>query len=182
MSTYYFWRYFSRNFSSTFVTASLVTSMVLSSAWGQSVPVPSNPIAPAPAEATTQLRVRNSAYGLTLTDALGRTLYLFEGDTSPDASLCAGACATIWIPMALQAGQAGPLPMAGSIAIQQNLINGFVRTDGLFQVTYNGHPLYYYLGDGGSATTTYGEGINQFGSFWYLVGPSGSALTIPVVQ
>jgi len=152
------------------------------SAWGQSVPVPSNPIAPAPAQATVQLRLRNSTYGLILTDALGRSLYLFEGDTSPDASLCTGECAATWVPLALQGGQAGPLPQSGSVEIQQNLINGFVRSDGLYQVTYNGHPLYYYIGDFGSATTTNGEGVNQFGSFWYLVDPNGRALTIPVIQ
>jgi hypothetical protein len=50
------------------------------------------------------------------------------------------------------------------------------RSDGTKQVTYKGHPLYYYAGDPNSGTTT-GQGSNQFGAKWWLVAPSGAAIT-----
>ncbi len=40
------------------------------------------------------------------------------------------------------------------------------------QVTYNGHPLYYYVGDTNPGDTN-GEQLNQFGGLWYAVSPSG---------
>jgi hypothetical protein len=50
------------------------------------------------------------------------------------------------------------------------------RSDGKKQVTYNGHPLYYFAGDTSSGQTT-GEGNKGFGGTWYLVAPSGEQLT-----
>jgi hypothetical protein len=50
------------------------------------------------------------------------------------------------------------------------------RSDGSMQVTYNGHPLYYYEGDTAAGQTT-GQGSNGFGAKWWLVTPSGSAIT-----
>jgi hypothetical protein len=43
-------------------------------------------------------------------------------------------------------------------------------------VTYNGHPLYYYVGDR-QAGSTAGQGLNQFGALWYVLSPSGNAVT-----
>jgi predicted lipoprotein with Yx(FWY)xxD motif len=144
--------------------------------------VPSYPTVPALPQASARLGVRPTAFGTSLTDGLGRSLYLFEGDTSPNASLCTGgSCASVWIPFVLQGGPGVALPLASN-AIQQTLISAFVRSDGFYQISYNGHPLYYYSGDAGSVTTTNGEGLNQFGSFWYLVDPNGHALTLPITQ
>jgi predicted lipoprotein with Yx(FWY)xxD motif len=143
--------------------------------------VPSYPTVPALPQASAQLSVRPTAFGTSLTDAYGRSLYLFEGDTSSSASLCTGTCASVWIPFVIQGGPGVALPL-GSNVIPQTLIGAFVRSDGYYQISFNGHPLYYYSGDGGSATTTNGEGLNQFGSFWYLIDPNGHALTLPVIQ
>ena len=49
------------------------------------------------------------------------------------------------------------------------------RSDGTKQVTYKGHPLYYYVGDPNSGETS-GQGINSFGAPWYVLSPSGSAV------
>jgi predicted lipoprotein with Yx(FWY)xxD motif len=49
------------------------------------------------------------------------------------------------------------------------------RSDGTTQVTYNGHPLYYYHGDTKSGDTK-GEGLTAFGSGWYIVSPSGNKI------
>ena len=51
-----------------------------------------------------------------------------------------------------------------------------VRKNGAKQVAYMGHPLYYYVADTKPGAVT-GQGSNQFGAKWWLVAPSGSAIT-----
>jgi hypothetical protein len=53
------------------------------------------------------------------------------------------------------------------------------RSDGTKQVTYDGHPLYYFSGDSGAGTAT-GQGSDGFGAKWWLVDPSGSDVTASV--
>lgn len=54
---------------------------------------------------------------------------------------------------------------------------GTVRgATGAAQVTYNGHPLYYFVGDHSSGQTT-GQGLNQFGALWYVLSPRGAEIT-----
>jgi hypothetical protein len=50
------------------------------------------------------------------------------------------------------------------------------RSDGSEEVTYMGHPLYYFVADKSSGQTK-GQGSNSFGAKWWLVAPSGSAIT-----
>jgi hypothetical protein len=47
-------------------------------------------------------------------------------------------------------------------------------TSGVKQVTYNGHPLYYYVGDHTPGDTK-GQGLTEFGALWFVLAPSGSA-------
>lgn len=107
--------------------------------------------------------------GTALVDGTGRALYLFEGDTGT-ASTCAGACASVWPPLPAPADPAaatgtGPAAQLGSTP----------RGDGTNQLTYHGHPLYYYVGDQNPGDT-HGQGLNQFGAHWYLVQPDGAKL------
>ena len=53
------------------------------------------------------------------------------------------------------------------------------RSDGTKQVTYDGHPLYYFVGDSGPGTAT-GQGSDNFGAKWWLVSPTGSDVTASV--
>jgi predicted lipoprotein with Yx(FWY)xxD motif len=48
-----------------------------------------------------------------------------------------------------------------------------MRSDGTEQVTYKGHPLYFYDDDKDSGDA-YGEGSKQFGASWYVLKPNGS--------
>jgi hypothetical protein len=50
------------------------------------------------------------------------------------------------------------------------------RSDGAKQVTYDGHPLYYFAGDSGPGTAS-GQGSDNFGAKWWLVAPSGTDVT-----
>jgi predicted lipoprotein with Yx(FWY)xxD motif len=110
--------------------------------------------------------LNKTGVGNVLTGPSGRTLYLFEKDTSPK-STCSGECANDWPPL-----MASGKPAAGS-GVKASMLGTSKRSDGQEQVTYNGHPLYYYEGDR-KAGQTAGQGIDAFGAEWYVVGANGS--------
>ena len=95
-----------------------------------------------------------------------RTVYLFAADKGP-MSTCSGACAEVWPPVTTTGN---PKAAGGANAADLGTIT---RSDGTKQVTYKGHPLYYYVGDPNSGGTS-GQGINSFGAPWYVLTPSGS--------
>ena len=103
-----------------------------------------------------------------LVGAGGRTLYLFEGDKNGKPS-CLGACATAWPPYLAAAA-----PQARS-GVNPALLGTVHRSDGTTQVTYNGHPLYYFQGDMNPGAG-HGQGVNAFGADWYVVGANGSKI------
>jgi predicted lipoprotein with Yx(FWY)xxD motif len=91
-----------------------------------------------------------------LTNAKGYVLYLFAPDT-PNKSTCYGTCAAYWPPVTGK-------PVAGPG------VNGKLgttkRTDGHTQVTYDGHPLYTYVGDSAPGQDS-GNNINLNGGLWF---------------
>ena len=130
---------------------------------------PGSSATPGAAATGEVISTASGSLGTYLTDGTGRAVYLWMGDTS-DKSNCTGSCATIWPPVITN----GP-PQAGSGATAADL-GEIARSDGSEQVTYNGHPLYYFASDSG--TTQYnGEGKNGFGALWWLVSPTGSPIT-----
>ncbi len=119
--------------------------------------------------AASAISVKQTSLGPTLVDANGRTLYLFEGDR-PNVSTLSAAGQAIWPPFA---ATTKPRALSGAVAAR---IGTVTQPGGGTQVTYNGHPLYYYVGDHGAGQTT-GQGLNQFGALWYVLGPGGNAVT-----
>lgn len=113
----------------------------------------------------------NQTLGQILVGGTGRTLYLFEKDTG-GKSACTGACATAWPPLTTTG-----TPQAGS-GVSAAMLATITRPDGTTQVTYNGHPLYYFSHDMAPGQTT-GEGLNRFGGLWYAVSAQGTAVTRP---
>jgi predicted lipoprotein with Yx(FWY)xxD motif len=107
--------------------------------------------------------------GTYLTGASGRALYLWVADKNGQSS-CSGACAQTWPPVTTSGT---PAASGGAMAADVGTIT---RSDGTKQVTYKGHPLYYFAGDPSAGTTT-GQGSPQFGAKWWLVAPSGAAIT-----
>lgn len=99
----------------------------------------------------------------------GRTVYLFERDRGPH-STCSGACATNWPPVTT----AGAAKASGGVTAATLGVTR--RADGTTQVTYAGRPLYWFAGDNSSGATN-GQGVNAFGAKWYVVAPSGTAIT-----
>jgi predicted lipoprotein with Yx(FWY)xxD motif len=109
-----------------------------------------------------------SSLGTFLVDAKGRALYLWKADHGP-MSACSGACAQAWPPLTATA-----TPKAGGAA-KASLLGTIKRADGTREVTYAGHPLYYYAGDSAPKQTN-GQGSNSFGSPWWVVSPAGQAI------
>jgi predicted lipoprotein with Yx(FWY)xxD motif len=110
----------------------------------------------------------DSGLGQILVDSKGMTLYLFEKDTSGDASTCSGACAQAWPPMTVKG-----TPEAGD-GVDASKLTTLKRDDGTTQIAYNGHPLYYYAGDSAPGDIT-GSGLDQFGAEWYAVTAAGES-------
>ncbi|RFU41972.1 hypothetical protein DZF91_09025 [Actinomadura logoneensis] len=120
----------------------------------------------APTAAKTIATASIGGLGHILVDGKGRTLYMFEKDQGSTSS-CTGQCAAVW-PPAITKGK----PQAGSGA-KESMLGTASRNDGTMQVTYGGHPLYYYTPDGGMKGSVKGEGLNQFGGGWFVVSPDG---------
>jgi predicted lipoprotein with Yx(FWY)xxD motif len=97
-----------------------------------------------------------------LTDAKGLTLYWFAPDTTTK-SACYGSCAAYWPPVT-GAPSAGP-GVTGTLGT-------ITRTDGTTQATYDGHPLYTYVGDGSPGQAN-GNNLNLNGGLWHEVPITG---------
>ena len=108
--------------------------------------------------------------GTILVDAKGRTLYLFEADKA-GKSECNGVCATAWPPYL-----GGDTPQAGT-GVTGALLGTTIRKGGGVQVTYGGHPLYRYAGDSKPGDVT-GQGLDQFGAKWFVMGVAGNKIDI----
>jgi predicted lipoprotein with Yx(FWY)xxD motif len=124
------------------------------------------PAAPAATTATT-LALANSPLGQILVDSKGRSVYLFEADTGPASTCVSAGCVAEWPPLL-----ASGTPQVGA-GLQANLLGVTSRGDGHQQVTYSGHPLYYFAGDTQPGATA-GEGINDNGGLWYVVHTDGT--------
>jgi predicted lipoprotein with Yx(FWY)xxD motif len=106
----------------------------------------------------------SSPYGRILADGRGQAFYLFGRENST-RSQCYGACASRWPPV-LAAGtpQAGP-------GAQSRLLGTTRRRDGNLQLTYAGHPMYYY--DGDSPGRVLCQNVDEFGGTWVVVQQNG---------
>jgi predicted lipoprotein with Yx(FWY)xxD motif len=106
----------------------------------------------------------NPKLGNYLTDQDGRTLYILVKDSST-ASNCNGACVTLWPPLIGSAA-------AGS-GVTATMIGVVTRQDGNDQVSYNGHPLYYFSKDVNPQDVN-GQGFGN--GNWWVLSPSGTPI------
>jgi predicted lipoprotein with Yx(FWY)xxD motif len=150
-------------------SAALAVTTVFLAACGSDHRGGGTPAKTSPSSAKLTLSTAKGPGGTYVTDGSGRALYEWVADRGGKSS-CAGACAQAWPPVATK-----DAPTA-SAAVHASGVGTTVRADGVKQVTYDGHPLYYYAGDDGPGTTT-GQGSNGFGAKWWLVTRSGGAIT-----
>jgi predicted lipoprotein with Yx(FWY)xxD motif len=117
----------------------------------------------------TVITTHAGSAGAFLTADSGRTVYLWAKD-GMNMSACSGACAAAWPPVPAT----GTLTATGGAKASD--LGTITRSDGTKQVTYDGHPLYYFVGDSAAGQTN-GQGSDNFGAKWWLVGASGAEIT-----
>jgi len=115
-----------------------------------------------------RVAVAKSPLGRILVDGRGITLYDFPKDRGTTSS-CYGACAALWPPLTTKVK-----PAAGR-GVRASLLGTTKRKDGKLEVTYNHHPLYYFVSDRKPGQTT-GQGLNQFGAPWWVLSPAGKEI------
>jgi predicted lipoprotein with Yx(FWY)xxD motif len=127
--------------------------------------------APGATNTSTVIKTATGSEGTFLVSGSGRSVYLWEKDGSNE-SACSGACAGAWPPV--------PVPVHGTLAASGGAdasdLGTITRSDGSKQVTYDGHPLYYFAGDTAPGQTN-GQGSDGFGAKWWLVTPAGTPVT-----
>jgi predicted lipoprotein with Yx(FWY)xxD motif len=117
-----------------------------------------------PEPAGTQIIAADSDFGLVLHDASGQPIYLFDAEASSQPK-CYGECADAWPPV-LTKGE----PHASG-PVRLDLLGTTPRRDGSTQITYAGHPLYFYAHEGKYQVLCHN--VTEFGGTWLVVMPNG---------
>ena len=152
----------------------LASALVLAACGSSGSSGTSSSSTPAATSATSSARpasvvaTKTTSLGTFLVDSKGRALYLWDADHG-SMSTCSGACAQAWPPLTT----AGT-PKAGG-KVKASLLGTTTRSDGSREVTYAGHPLYYFEGDSAPGQAT-GQGSDGFGAPWWVVSPAGKAI------
>jgi predicted lipoprotein with Yx(FWY)xxD motif len=102
-----------------------------------------------------------------LANSKGFTLYSFAPDTATRSN-CNGTCAQNWPPVH------GPVTAVGVTGT----FGTITRSDGSAQATFDGHPLYTFVGDTAPGQAK-GNGLNAAGGLWHEVVTSGTAELAP---
>ena len=123
----------------------------------------STPTSSPAAAAAGSLKTATIGSATVLTNAQGFTLYSFAPDT-PTTSNCNGTCAQNWPPVK------GPVTASGV----SGTFGTIKRSDGSVQATFDGHPLYAFVGDTAPGQAK-GNGLNAAGGLWHEVTTSGTA-------
>jgi predicted lipoprotein with Yx(FWY)xxD motif len=117
-----------------------------------------------PAAATAgSLKTATIGGATVLTSANGFTLYSFAPDTATTSN-CNGTCAQNWPPVTGPTTASGVTGTFGTIK----------RSDGSVQATFDGHPLYTFVGDTAPGQNK-GNGLNVAGGLWHEITTSGTA-------
>ena len=114
-----------------------------------------------------------------MVDGMGRTLYYFAKDNSSPGTQptnCTGGCAAIWpalylsapvIPSSLKSSDFATIIRDPSTTIGPYGTTTSTRQ----QLTYKGHPLYYYSGDGATRGRVEGHDLDDSGDKWFVAAP-----------
>jgi predicted lipoprotein with Yx(FWY)xxD motif len=157
-------------FGVALLVAACSTGSSSTTAAGSSSPAgASSSSAAASGSGSTVITTVSSSAGTFLADGSGHAVYLWTKD-STGMSACSGACAGAWPPVTTT----GTVTASGGA--KSSDLGTITRSDGTKQVTYDGHPLYFFSGDSGPGMAS-GQGNDGFGAKWWLVSPSGSDVT-----
>ncbi len=100
-----------------------------------------------------------------LFDQRNQAIYLFDAE-SDGTPACYDECAADWPPVLTE----GAPQAAGQV--QSGLLGTVQRTDGTTQVTYGGHPLYFYAHEDPGQVLCHD--VDEYGGTWLVVTPEGS--------
>jgi predicted lipoprotein with Yx(FWY)xxD motif len=151
------------------VVALTAVGLELDRVSGQSTAAPSPAAAPAGnGSGAASIMLAQSNLGKVLVNSKGQTLYLWQADKG-STSTCSGACASAWPPVTTKGA-----PVAGP-GLSSAKLGTTMRSDGTTEVTYNGHPLYTFVGDSSPGQAT-GEGNPGFGAEWDVVSAAGNKI------
>ena len=128
-----------------------------------STPAAGSTASPAASSSGTTLKTTTIDGTQVVTNSAGMTLYWFVLDTSTKSN-CTGTCASYWPPVA------GPATAGSGVTGTLGVIT---RSGGTMQATYDGHPLYTYVGDTAPGQNK-GNGKNLSGGLWYEMTVSGA--------
>jgi predicted lipoprotein with Yx(FWY)xxD motif len=117
-----------------------------------------------PPATDTVVTTGDSEFGVMLFDDRGQAIYLFDRErtSTPD---CYDECAAAWPPVVTDGA-----PQASGAA-DPALLGTTQRTDGAVQVTYAGHPLYFYANEGPGEVLCHNVFLN--GGLWFVITPAG---------
>lgn len=128
-------------------------------------PKPTEPSLAARSATGTVITTGDSQFGPMLFNEKKQAIYIWELEES-EVPECYGDCAEAWPPVLTD----GKPQAAGSV--NSNLLGTTKRTDGSTQVTYNGHPLYYYAHEGPGEVECHN--ISTHGGLWWVIQPNGN--------
>jgi predicted lipoprotein with Yx(FWY)xxD motif len=148
--------------------ASAPSSQPSASAYAPSAQPTTSPVANATPAGIT-VATGSTRLGTILVGSSGRTLYLFVADKGTSSVCNSASCVQNWPPLLTKGA-----PQAGA-GVNAALLGTTARADGTTEVTYAGHPLYYFIADKKAGDVT-GQGIDAFGGPWYVVSPSGAEI------
>lgn len=117
------------------------------------------------ASAGTVITNGDSEFGAILFDGAGQAIYIWEVEDTSEAE-CYGDCAEAWPPVLTD----GAPVATGSVS--SDLLGTTERTDGTTQVTYNGHPLYYYAHEAPGEVKCHN--VSTHGGLWWVIQPNGN--------
>jgi len=121
---------------------------------------------PSPESVDVLLTTADSPLGEIVVDGIGVTVYMFDNDTQgATSSTCEGQCAANWPAVTTEAEE----PEVEGVTGEVGTITG---VDGAQQVTLNGWPLYYFIGDEAAGDVN-GQGVNEV---WWVLTPAGERM------
>jgi len=119
------------------------------------------------ASAGPALTLHKTPFGKVIFNGSDRALYLFGRDKGGKSS-CYGSCAKAWPPYIVKSK-----PSARS-GVNSGLVGTTRRKDGKLQVTYGGHPLYFYSADPKGKAKC--QKVVNSGGIWLVVNAAGKAV------
>lgn len=118
-----------------------------------------------PAATGTTVTTGDSEFGVMLFDDRNQAIYLFDAETDSTPA-CYEDCAADWPPVLTD----GDPQAAGQL--RGDLLGTTQRSDGSTQVTYGGHPLYFYAHEGPGQVLCHN--VEDYGGTWLVVTPEGT--------